>query len=154
MKLRVQTLLMALVFAAENLAAIKKAITDEFQFPLDEADVKSLGRVYQSFHAGGFEIGFRMSRRDGSTGSFAGPPPGGFRGGGGFGPFPSLKDLLTQTDLNGKQGNFLASVDDYEFVRGLQRISVFVKDFDVGRHTSYDDLISTNYIAAEKPAER
>ncbi len=230
---------------AENLAAIKRAITEEFRFPLDEADVKSLEHVYQSFRAGGFDIGFRLSRRpDDSAGGSVSPPSGGFRGG--FGPFPTLKDLLTQTDLGGKQGNFLASVDDYEFVRGLQRknlvipvvgdfagqkalasvgehlrkngftvtafytsnvemvlfrngiyegyannvkklpvndrslmiraafsryahparlpghstftllqrIPVFVRDFDAGRHTSYDNLISTNYISAEQPTER
>ncbi|MGH9847753.1 MAG: hypothetical protein ACREEM_54395 [Blastocatellia bacterium] len=232
---------------ADNLAAIRKAITEEFQFPLNESDLKTLEHVYGSFRADGFEIGFRLSRRgNGPPGGFVGPPPGapgGFRGGGGFGPFPNLREILTQTDLNGKQGSFLASVDDYEFVRGLQRknliipvvgdfagkkalagvgeylrkngfvvtafytsnvemvlfqnsifegfaanvkklpvndrsliiraafsryshparlpgystftllqqIPVFVKDFDEGRHTSYNELISTHYIAAEKP---
>ncbi len=231
---------------AENLAAIKKAITEEFQFPLDEDDIKTLEYVYQSFRNDGLEIGFRLRRRpEGSAGGFGGPPRSGF-GGGRFGAFPTLKELLAQTDLNGKQGGFLTSRDDYEFVRELQRknlvipvvgdfagkkalaavgeylrkngftvtafytsnvemvlfqnglfegysanvkklpvddrsliiraafsrfahparldghttftllqqIPVFVKDFDAGRLTSYNELISTNYIAAEKPAER
>jgi hypothetical protein len=108
-------------FYADNLAAIKKAITTDFQFSLNEADTKSLEYVYSSFRDSGFEIGFRLNR-GGGGGGFNGPPPGGFRGGGGgFGRFPSFKELLAQTDLNGKQGNFLASVDDYEFVRGLHR---------------------------------
>src|SRR5262245_30271484 len=83
---------------AENLAAIKKAITGEFQFPLDEADMKSLEYVYQSFRNDGFEIGFRLSRRGSGPSSGFGVPggAGGFRGGG-FGRFPTLKDLLTQT---------------------------------------------------------
>jgi hypothetical protein len=34
--------------------------------------------------------------------------------------YPSLKDLITQTDLNGKQGNFLATANDYAFLRSLQ----------------------------------
>jgi hypothetical protein len=163
----------------------------------------------------------------------------GSRGGG----FPNLKDLILMTDLNGKLGNFLASAEDYDFVRGLhrknmiipvvgdfggkkalaavgdylrkngftvtafytsnveqylfdnsafaafannvrklpitdqslfirsasgrymhparlpghrsatllQRMTVFLKDFDEGRHQSYYDLVTTNYIAAEKP---
>ena len=218
---------------AGNLAAIKKAITEEFQFSLNETDVKSLEYVYQSFRNDGFEIGFRLSR--GGNGS---PPGGG--GSSRWGRFPTFKELLTQGDLNGKPGNFLASNDDYEFVRGMQRknliipvvgdfagpkalagvgdylrkngftvtafytsnvemvlfqngiyeayaanlkklpcndrsliiravfsryqhpsrlenystftllqlIPVFVKDFDAGRHTSYTELIGSNYITA------
>ena len=104
----------------DNLAAIKKAITEDFQFPLNEADVKSLEYVYQSFRNDGFDIGFRMSRGGNRPatggGGFGGPPNGGR-----WGRFPTFKDLLTQSDLNGKPGNFLASHDDYEFVRGLHR---------------------------------
>ena len=235
-------------FYAENLAAIKKAITQDFEFPLNDADTKSLEYVYQSFRNDGFDIGFRLNRR--GNGSAGGPPPGGFRGGGGgfgFGRFPTFKELLAQTDLNGKQGNFLASTDDYDFVRGMQRknliipvvgdfagkkalagvgdylrkrgltvtafytsnvemvlfqngiydayaanvktllpvndrsliiraafaryshparldghttftmlqlIPVFVKDYEAGKHGNYEELISTSYIAADKPPAR
>ncbi|HEY7545426.1 MAG TPA: hypothetical protein VID27_11110, partial [Blastocatellia bacterium] len=153
------------------------------------------------------------------------------------------KEIILETDLNGKQGNFLASAEDYDFVRGLheknliipvvgdfggkkalaavgdylrkngftvtafytsnveqylfegglfapfaenvrklpindkslfiraiagryphparlpghrlvtllQKISVFLKDFDEGRYQSYYDLSVTNYIAPDKP---
>ena len=37
-----------------------------------------------------------------------------------------VKEIIAETDLNGKQGNFLASVDDYEFVRGLQRKNLII----------------------------
>ena len=90
-----------------SLITIRKVIQEDFQFPLSENDQKSLEYVYKNFCTQGLNIAYRM---DGVSG-----------GGGGFygSNFPSLKEILLGTDLNGKQGNFLASVDDYNFVRGL-----------------------------------
>jgi hypothetical protein len=211
------------VYAA-NLAAIRKAIEEDFHFPLSESDQKSLEYVYKSFYSEGLDIAYRMD---------------GFRGGN----FPNLKDLIMQTDLQGKLGNFLASAEDYDFVRSLHRknliipvvgdfggkkalpavgdylrkhgitvtafytsnveqylfdggafasfannvrrlpitdrslfirsasgryphparlpphraatllqhIAVFLRDFDEGRYQSHFELVTTNYIAAEKP---
>jgi hypothetical protein len=214
---------------AANLATIRKTIQEDFQFPLSDADQKSLEYVYSTFRDAGLNISFQT----GPTGNF-----------GGYGGFPNLKDLILQTDLNGKLGNFLASPDDYEFVRNLHRknliipvvgnfagkkalisigdylrkngytvtafylsnveqylfqdglfpdfaanvkklpitdkslfirsasgrgsshparqpghrsatllekISVFIKDFDDGVYKTYYDLLTTNYIAADKP---
>jgi hypothetical protein len=208
-----------------NLAEVRKTIEKDFLFPLSEGDLTSLDYVYHSFRDDGLEISYRM---EGSWG-------------GGY--FPTLREILAETDLQGKQGNFLASVEDYEFVRGLQRknliipvigdfggekalaaigdylkktgftvtafytsnveqylfggdsfaafarnvkklplsekslfiravagrmphparvnghrlttllqlMKVFVKDFDEGRYPSYTDLVTTNFIAAERP---
>jgi hypothetical protein len=44
--------------------------------------------------------------------------------GGGY--FPALKDLILQADLNGKLGNYLASTDDYDFVRNMHRKNLIV----------------------------
>jgi hypothetical protein len=93
---------------AANLADIRKAIQEEFQFPLVEADQKSLEYVYKSFRDEGLEISYRMD------------------GFGGRGNFPTYKEILAGTDLNGKQGNFLATVDDYEFVRNLHRKNLII----------------------------
>jgi len=90
-----------------NLAAIRKAIQDEFQFPLSETDQKSLEFVYKNFRDDGLDIAYRM---DDSRGGY----------------FPVLKDLILQTDLNGKLGNFLASNDDYDFVRDLHRKNLII----------------------------
>ncbi len=92
-----------------NLASIRKAIQEEFQFPLSDADQKSLEYVYKSFRDEGLEISYRME--------------GGF---GGRGSFPTFKEILAGTDLNGKQGNFLAAMDDYEFVRNLHRKNLII----------------------------
>jgi hypothetical protein len=95
---------------AANLAAIRKSIQEEFQFPLSAEDQASLEYVYSSFRRWGFEVGFepggRMNRR--------------------FSRLPNLKDLLVQRDLNGKQGNFLASRADYDFVRDMQRRNLII----------------------------
>ncbi len=96
---------------AENLAAVRKTIQEDFQFPLSEADSKSLDYVYKSFYTDGLDIAYRM---DGNP------------SGGGYMNFPSLKEITAQTDQYGKQGNFLASVSDYEFVRGMHRKNLII----------------------------
>ncbi len=92
---------------AANLAAIRKAIQDDFQFPLSEGDKSSLDYVYKSFREDGLGIAYRM---DDSRGGY----------------FPTLKDLIVQTDLNGKLGNFLATTEDYDFVRDLHRRNLII----------------------------
>jgi hypothetical protein len=206
-----------------GLAAIRKAIQEDFQFPLSTRDQTSLENVYKSFRDEGLDTAFRLS---GWT----------------DGDFPTLREVILQPDQSGKLGNFLASREDYDFVRGLhlknliipvvgdfggkkalaaiadylrksgltvtafylsnveqylfedgsfpafannvrklpltdkslfirwvyqrydhparmagqrstsllQRMSVFLTDFDAGRHQNYMDLITTNYIAPDK----
>jgi hypothetical protein len=94
------------VYAA-NLAALKKVIQDDFQFPLNETDQTSLDYVYKNFHNEGLDIAFRI---DGSWGGY----------------FPTLKELIQQTDQHGKPGNFLAGPEDYEFVRGMHRKNLII----------------------------
>ncbi len=104
----------------DNLAAIKKMIRADMQFPLNATDETTLEYVYNSFRTNGLEIGFRLSgRRDG----------GGLVGGrfsGGMGPFPTFKDLLIETDSSGKRCSFLADEEDYGFVRSLHRKNLII----------------------------
>ena len=90
-----------------NLAAVRKAIQEDFEFPLNAEDQRSLEYVYKSFRDEGFEIAYRV---DGSWGGY----------------FPTFKEILAGMDLNGKQGNFLASVDDYNYVRDLHRKNMII----------------------------
>jgi hypothetical protein len=125
---------------AENLATIRKTIQDEFQFPLSETDQKSLEYVYKSFRDDGLSIAYRV---DGNWGSNA---------------FPSLSEIIAQPDQNGKQGNFLASVDDYDFVRGMHRKNLIIPvvgDFggskaiaSVGAYLKKNGLTVTAYYTA------
>ncbi len=209
---------------AANLATIRKAIQEDFQVPLSPRDQASLEDVYKSFRERGLDTAFTLN----------GWPDG---------EFPTLSEVILQPDQNGKLGNFLASREDYDFVRGLhlknliipvvgdfggkkalatigdylrkngltvtafyasnveqylfedgsfaafannvrklpvterslfirwvyqryyhparmagqrstsllQRMSVFLTDFDAGRYQSYVDLISTHYIAPDNP---
>ncbi len=83
-----------------SLAEMRKMIQKEFQFQLTEADQKELEQVFKSFRDDGLEITFKLYN-------------------GWMSEFPTLKAVLTATDQNGEPGNFLASNDDYEFVRQL-----------------------------------
>jgi hypothetical protein len=92
---------------AVNLASLRKVIKDDFQVQLTDADQASLDYVYKNFRDDGLDIAYRME---------------GTRGGW----FPSLKELVVQTDQYGKLGNFLATKDDYEFVRDLHKKNLIV----------------------------
>lgn len=100
---------------AANLATIRKTIQEDFQFPLSEGDQKSLDYVYSNFRDMGLNLSYQMGQMGGGGGNF---------GGGGY--FPNMKDLILQTDLNGKLGNYLASVSDYEFVRGMHEKNLII----------------------------
>ena len=93
---------------AANLAMIRKAIRDDFQVQLTEADQTSIDYVYSNFRNDGLDIAYRME---------------GMRGGGWF---PTLKELIEQPDQHGKPGNFLASKDDYDFVREMHRRNLII----------------------------
>ncbi|MEP7342800.1 MAG: hypothetical protein ABI977_34045 [Acidobacteriota bacterium] len=92
---------------AANLAEITKVIEGEFQFPLSKQDKESLDYVYKNFRAEGLDIAFRL---DGNWGGY----------------FPSFRELIVQTDLSSKVGNFLAVADDYNFVREMHRKNLIV----------------------------
>jgi hypothetical protein len=102
---------------AANLALIRKTIQEEFQFPLSENDQKGVEYVYSTFRNDGLQISYRSGTNN---------PGSGFGGSFGGGGFPVLKDLITQTDLNGKLGNFLTSNEDFEFLRGLHRKNLII----------------------------
>jgi hypothetical protein len=90
-----------------NLAEIRKLIKDGFRITLTDADSSGLEYVYKSFRTDGLDITYQM---------------GGYRSA----YFPTLGDLIAATDLQGKPGNFLATADDYEFVRGMHRKNLII----------------------------
>lgn len=107
---------------AENLAKLRKTIQEDFQFALSAEDQAGLEYVYSTFRKDGLQISYRSGNSQGGFGGAGGR----FAGGGFNGGFPVLKDLIAQTDLNGKTGNFLAGNEDYEFVRDLQRKNLII----------------------------
>jgi hypothetical protein len=101
-----------------NLAAIRKTIQDEFQFPLSGRDQSSLEYVFNNFREENVNIQYRTG------GSNWGSPQ--------WARFPTLKDLILEPDLHGRLGNFLVAESDYSFVRDLQernRVIPVVGDF-------------------------
>ncbi len=92
---------------SSNLDEVIRTIEKDFKFPLNENDRKSLEYVYRSFHHDGLEISYRM---DGYWGS----------------NFPTFREIIEQTDQKGRQGNFLATDDDYQFVRGMHEKNLII----------------------------
>lgn len=91
----------------QGLAAIRKAIQEEFQYQLTERDQSSLEFVFKSFRDSGLETSFRLN-------------------GWSDGEFPTLSEVLLQPDQHGRPGNFLATRDDYDFVRGLHMKNLII----------------------------
>ncbi len=87
---------------ATNLAQIRQMIQKEFQVTFTEQEQQGLEYVLRSFKEDGLGISYQL--RNSFRGMY----------------FPTFKEILTQTDLNGKQGGFLTNDDDYNFVRNLQ----------------------------------
>src|SRR5262245_29438513 len=101
-----------------NLAAIRKTIQEDFQFPLSGRDQSSLEYVFNNFREESVNIQYRTG------GSNWGSPQ--------WARFPTLKDLILEPDLHGRLGNFLVTESDYRFVRDLQernRVIPVVGDF-------------------------
>jgi hypothetical protein len=95
------------VFTA-NLAQIRSVIQEIFQYQLAESEQKELEYVFKSFKNNGLSLTYQWN------GSYI------------AGFFPTLREVIAGTDLNGKQGNFLAASEDYDFVRDLQRRNLVI----------------------------
>jgi hypothetical protein len=72
---------------------------------LTEADFEEIRQIHGEFFRQGFEIKYDSWR------SFF---------------FPSLKEFILETDLKGRHRNWLASVDDFEYVREMERTNRIV----------------------------
>ncbi len=94
------------VYAA-NLVAIRKAIQEDFQFQLSVRDQASLEYVFKSFRESGLNTAFQLNGWPDSE-------------------FPTLGEVILQPDPHGKFGNFLATGEEYDFVRGLHSKNLII----------------------------
>jgi hypothetical protein len=97
-----------------NLEAAYRHIEGTLQFPLRAKDKTDIRNIYRSFFEEQTEIRFRTFGR--TSGTY----------------HPTYRMLLTARSPSGRFGSFLASREDYDFVRGLsraQRIVPVVGDF-------------------------
>ena len=93
---------------ATNLAEIRRMIQKDFQFQFTDEENKGLDYVLTSFRETSLDIAYQL--KTGYRGMY----------------FPTLKEIITQTDLNGKQGNFLATDEDYNFLRNLHSKNLII----------------------------
>jgi len=104
-----------------NLAAIKDHLIHARALPLSASDLQQLESIYFSFFWEGPAL------------RYSSPPPvstaGAFRGGGGGGRmtfFPSYEDLIVQTDWDGTPRSYLATEDNFRFIKGLEQKNLIV----------------------------
>jgi hypothetical protein len=107
----------------KNLAALRDHLVRVRSIPLSADDLEQLESIYFSFFWEGPAL------------RYSSPPPvttaGPFRGvGGGAGSrmafFPSYEDLIVQTDWDGAPRSYLATEDNFRFIKGLEQKNLIV----------------------------
>ncbi len=73
-----------------------------FGVPLDARDLETIQRFHETFIKHGLDLRFNSFWRA--------PQP----------YYPTLRELILERDLTGKQANYLASEDDFQFVKAMQ----------------------------------
>jgi hypothetical protein len=114
---------------AQNLKAIEQHLLTKHGYALSEGDREGLKFVYRSWFEGGPELRYQLT--NGPGGGRAGvPAPGGRRGGGGFGPgpggTPTYAELMTADDGTGKQRSYLATEENFKFLKDLETRNLLV----------------------------
>jgi hypothetical protein len=91
-----------------TLAEVRAQLTTRHGWPISEADVVGMTRVYEAFFERGPDIRYAMRS---------------FRGGR---PFPTYAELMTAADARGVAGSFLATEAAYQAVRDLEARNLVV----------------------------
>ena len=92
----------------QNLAAIRTQLTSARKLPLTPDDLRGIEAVYRAFYWYGPRIQYSSSM------------------GGGGGTFPSYMGLMTATDGTGVARSFLASEEQFAFVKTMQSRNLIV----------------------------
>ena len=96
---------------ADEVQALRKQVDAQiagFGVPLSAADWDTIGRFHHAFIAAGLSLKFQ---------SFGRAPRS---------YYPTYRELLFETDRQGRHASFLASEDDYQFVRRLQQRDLII----------------------------
>src|SRR5687768_17516410 len=86
----------------ETTRAMVRSKVKRFGIPVTQAELETIGRIHQAFFDGGLDLRFTSLGR----------APRAY--------YPTLKILLLEKDLNGKQLTYLANEDDFQFLKSLQ----------------------------------
>lgn len=96
---------------AENLEAIRKTLTQKHGFRLPSEDIAGIEKIFKVFAAAGPQTNYQ------SGGSGSGAPGA---------ATPSYATLMTAIDADGNGSSYLATEENYRFVRDLQRSNLIV----------------------------
>jgi len=94
-------------FYQSNLEAIQNHLIRTHGFQLSDSDQAGLVRIFQAFRDGGFDLTYNGAGRLGSG-------------------WPSFAEIMTQTDREGVNRGFVASEENYQYVRELQRKNLLI----------------------------
>ena len=86
----------------ETTRAMVRAKVKTYGIPVTTAELETIGRIHQAFFDAGLELRFTSLGRA--------PRP----------YYPTLRTLLLEKDLSGKQQTYLASEEDFQFVKSLE----------------------------------
>jgi hypothetical protein len=95
----------------DNVEALRARLDGEithFGVPLSREDLAAISRFHRSFIGGGLALKFQTLGRA--------PRPS----------YPTYRDLLLETDRTGLRASFLASEDDFQFVRAMQQRDLII----------------------------
>jgi len=94
-------------FYQSNLEAIQNQLIHTHGFQLSDSDQAGLVKIFQAFRDGGFDLTYN------GAGRFSGA-------------WPSFAEIMMQTDTAGINRGFLASEENYQYVRELQRKNLII----------------------------
>jgi hypothetical protein len=92
----------------EAARAAVQAKVKSFGLPLTAAELETIARIHAAFFAEGLDIRFTSRNR----------PPRSY--------YPTYRDLMLEKDLTGKQGNYLVSEDDFQFLKTMEERNLIV----------------------------
>jgi hypothetical protein len=93
-----------------NLQAARDWLVKHHAFPLSEEDLGGIEYVYKAFYDGGPDLNYSF-------------PNGGFFRGGNF---PTYADLMTETDGHGERRSYLASEEQFQALREIEKNNAIV----------------------------
>jgi hypothetical protein len=92
----------------ETTRAMVRTKIKRYGIPVSAAELETVGRIHQAFFDAGLELRFTSIGRT--------PRP----------YYPTLKTLLLEKDLSGKQLTYLANEDDFQFLKSLEARNLVV----------------------------
>jgi hypothetical protein len=92
----------------ETTRAMVRSKVKKYGIPVTPAELETIGRIHQAFFDAGLQLRFTSLGRS----------PRAY--------YPTLRDLLLEKDLTGKQATYLATEDDFQFVKSLEARNLVV----------------------------